>query len=65
MGPAFCSNGLAQSVNSFISVTSSEFWKQVKHSSIEELGATYAYKHDLELFGYSINEYLKKIKYSD
>ena len=49
----------------FISVTSLEFWKQVKRKNIDELEATYAYKHDFELFGYSIKDYLKKIKYSD
>ena len=42
-------------------VTSKEFWDQVDEDKILELGEDYAYKHDFELFGYSIKEYLTSI----
>ena len=42
-------------------VSSKEFWEQVDTDKIFELGKEYAYKHDFELFGYSIEDYLAKI----
>ena len=46
-------------------VSSKEFWEQVEVDKIHELSKEYAYKHDFELFGYSIKEYLSKIGYSE
>ena len=46
-------------------VSSKEFWEQVDVDKILELSEEYAYKHDFELFGYSIKEYLSKIGYSE
>lgn len=45
--------------------SSREFWEQVDSDKILELSKEYAYKHDFELFGYSIKEYLSKIGYSE
>ena len=42
-------------------VTSKEFWSQVERSKIYKLAAQFAYKHDFEMFDYSIEEYLKRI----
>ena len=42
-------------------VTSKQFWDQVNEENISELGEDFAYKHDFEMFGYSLENYLSKI----
>ena len=38
-----------------------EFWNQVETKYINMLAEPFAYKYDLELFGYSIQEYVDTI----
>ena len=38
-----------------------EFWSKVNTRYIYQLGTPNAYKYDLEMFGYSIQEYFKKL----
>ena len=44
-----------------ILVTSKQFWDQVDEENISGLGEDFAYKHDFEMFSYSIENYLSKI----
>ena len=46
------------------SVTSKQFWDQVEEHNIKQLEAAYAYKHDFEMFGYSVQEYLSNMNVS-
>ena len=41
--------------------TEKKFWNEVSNDLIEELNRDWSYKHDLSMFGLSINEYLKSI----
>ena len=45
----------------YILVSSKEFWSQVDRENISNLAAQFAYKHDFEMFDYSIKEYLQKL----
>ena len=38
-----------------------EFWDQVETKYIQKLAEPFAYKYDLELFGYSMQEYAEDI----
>ena len=44
-----------------ILVTSKQFWDQVDEENISGLGEDFAYKHDFEMFSYSMENYLLKI----
>jgi len=41
--------------------SSKQFWDQVEKENILQIKAPYAYKHDFELFGYSLEEYLQNL----
>ena len=42
-------------------VSSKQFWDQVEKENILQIQAPYAYKHDFELFGYSLEDYLQNL----
>ena len=42
-------------------VEAKEFWESIEPELIEKLGDDFAYKYDLEMFDYSIEEYLERI----
>ena len=42
-------------------VEAKEFWENIEPELIEKLGEGFAYKYDLEMFDYSIEEYLGRI----
>ena len=44
-----------------ILVTSKQFWDQVDEENISRLREDFAYRHDFEMFSYSIENYLSKI----
>ena len=54
-------NTFSKRLQIYILVSSKEFWSQVDRENISNLAAQFAYKHDFEMFDYSIEEYLKKI----
>ena len=43
------------------SINAYEFWEQVEEKYIKMLAEPFAYKYDLELFGYSIQQYADDI----
>ena len=51
-------------IKKIFSVTSKQFWDQVEEHNIKQLEAAYAYKHDFEMFGYSVQEYLSNMNVS-
>ena len=42
-------------------VEAKEFWENIEPELIEKLGEGFSYKYDLEMFEYSIEEYLGRI----
>ena len=56
------SNNISKVNSSPKVVDAKEFWSQVDFEYIELLGEAYAYKYDLEMFGYSIGKYLENIE---
>ena len=42
-------------------VNATEFWSQIDMKYINILQESFAYKYDLEMFGYSIHEYFRSI----
>ena len=45
-------------------VDAKEFWSQVDMEYVNMLAEPFAYKYDLEMFGYSIQEYFNKIGFN-
>ena len=54
-------NTSSKGLQIYILVSSKEFWSQVDKENISNLAAQFAYKHDFEMFDYSIKEYLQKL----